>query len=137
MMFAVGHGRTVERCGSSGQSIRAKFEYFRSGRPRSDREYLTVAKLTAGVASLLMIAGAIVICYIPKESVNDFSLIIGSLFGGGVLSIFLLGFFTTRVGYGAALFWPNRRELNHLTVWTMERKSGRSPRLIPDAVKEP
>lgn len=84
-----------------------------------------------------MIAGAIVICYIPKESVNDFSLIIGSLFGGGVLSIFLLGFFTTRVGYGAALFWPNRRELNHLTVWTMERKSGRSPRLIPDAVKEP
>ena len=160
----------------------------RFGRPRSDREYLTIAKLTAGVASLLMIAGAIVICYIPKESINDFSLIIGSLFGGGVLSIFLLGFFTTRVGYravllgtgvalacnvylmlntfgwlpealklpvhsywttiivnavllpvgyGAALFWPNRRNLNHLTVWAMERKARKSPQLIPDGVKEP
>lgn len=105
MMFAAGHDRTAERCGSSEQSIRAKFEYFRFGRPRSDREYLTIAKLTAGVASLLMIAGAIVICYIPKESINDFSLIIGSLFGGGVLSIFLLGFFTTRVGYRAVLLW--------------------------------
>jgi SSS family solute:Na+ symporter len=160
----------------------------RFGRARSDREYLTIAKVTAGIASLLMIGGAIVICYIPKESINDFSLIIGSLFGGGVLSIFLLGFFTTRVGYhavllgtgvalacnvylmlntfgwlpealklpvhsywttiivnavllpvgyGASLFRPNRRNLNRLTVWTMERSAKRTSRLIPAGVKEP
>ena len=142
----------------------------RFGRVRSDRDCLVIAKLIAGAASVLMIGGAIAICYIPKESMNDFGLIIGSLFGGGVLSIFLLGFFTTRVGncavitgtavalacnfylmlntfgwlppvlalpvhsywttiivnavsfpvaYGVALFRPNRRNLERLTVWTL------------------
>ena len=75
----------------------------RFGRPRTDREHLVIAKLIAGAASVLMIGGAIAICYIPKESMNDFGLIIGSLFGGGILSIFLLGFFSTRVGNRAII----------------------------------
>ena len=75
----------------------------RFGRPRSDQEHLVIAKIIAGIASIFMIGGAILICYIPKESMNDFGLIIGSLFGGGIMSIFLLGFFTTRVSNRAVI----------------------------------
>lgn len=68
-----------------------------------DRTALRHARLYALLATLIMIAGAIGICYIPKESVNDMSLIVSSLFGGGMFAIFLLGFFSTRVGNRAIL----------------------------------
>lgn len=75
----------------------------RFGKPRSDARCLAIAKWVACAAGVMMIAGAYIIIYIPKESVNDFGIIIGSIFGGGMLAIFMLGFFTTRVGYRALL----------------------------------
>ena len=75
----------------------------RFGRPRSDAQYLKIAKGIACAAGLFMILGAIGINYIPKESMNDFGLIVGSMFGGGMLAVFLLGFFSTRVGNRAIL----------------------------------
>ncbi|MGE4564971.1 MAG: sodium:solute symporter, partial [Victivallaceae bacterium] len=75
----------------------------RFGKPRSDAHCLAIAKWVACAAGVMMIAGAYIIVYIPKESVNDFGIIIGSIFGGGMLAIFMLGFFTTRVGYHALL----------------------------------
>ncbi len=70
----------------------------RFGRERSDRECLRFAKAVACVTGMLMIAGAVGIYYIPdKESMVNFGIIIGSMFGGGMFAIFMLGFFTTRV----------------------------------------
>ncbi len=65
---------------------------------RTDKEYLSIARKLSITAGVLMIAGSVVINYIPKESINDFTLIVSSLFGGGMLAIFMLGFFTRRVG---------------------------------------
>ena len=109
---------------------------------------------------------------------NDFGLITSSLFGGGILSLFLLGFFTTRVGnhailagmllavlgnvylmlnsfnflpaalclpihsywttilvnavaltagYLASFLWPNRKQLDGLTIWTAHRTGESRP----------
>ncbi|MEM9672680.1 MAG: sodium:solute symporter [Bacteroidota bacterium] len=70
---------------------------------RSDRTYLRVARFIAIGVSLLMVSGAVFFSAIEKESVNDLSWIVASVFGGCLVGLFLLGFFTTRVGYRAAL----------------------------------
>jgi len=70
---------------------------------RSDRTYLRVARFIAIGVSLLMVGGAVFFSAIEKESVNDLSWIVASVFGGCLVGLFLLGFFTTRVGYRAAL----------------------------------
>jgi len=70
---------------------------------RTDRNYLRAARFIAIGVSLLMVGGAIFFSAIEKESVNDLSWIVASVFGGCLVGLFLLGFFTTRVGYRAAL----------------------------------
>ncbi|MCL4205277.1 MAG: sodium/solute symporter [Pirellulaceae bacterium] len=69
---------------------------------RSDRYYLGAARLTATLAAVLMIAGALVFAVLPKESMNDVSLIVTSIFGGCLMGLFMLGFFTRRVDGAAA-----------------------------------
>jgi SSS family solute:Na+ symporter len=70
---------------------------------RDDRQYLSSAKRIAIFVSLLMIGGAVFFSVIEKESINDISWIVSSVFGGCLVGLFLIGFFTTRVGYRAAL----------------------------------
>ena len=50
-----------------------------------------------------MILGAILFSSIQKESMNDLSWIVASVFGGCLLGLFMTGFFTTRIGNRAAL----------------------------------
>ncbi|WKN43176.1 sodium:solute symporter [Tunicatimonas pelagia] len=69
---------------------------------QSDRRYLLAARLIAIGVSILMIGGAVFFSTIEKESINDLSWIVASVFGGCLVGLFLLGFFTTRVGYRAA-----------------------------------
>lgn len=71
-------------------------------RGRSDRFYLNAARLIAVMASLLMVAGALLCSSIEKESMNDLSWIVASVFGGCLLGLFMTGFFTTRVDQTAA-----------------------------------
>lgn len=71
-------------------------------RGRSDRFYLRAARLTAALAAALMIAGALLFAVLPKESMNDVSLIVTSVFGGCLMGLFMLGFFTRRVDGTAA-----------------------------------
>lgn len=73
----------------------------RYGKVRSDKSLLFIAKSLAVATGVCMILGAVLLDSIPKESINDFCLIIASMFGGGKLAIFLLGFFTTRVSHKA------------------------------------
>lgn len=69
---------------------------------RSDRYYLWTARLIATCAALLMILGALIFVRLPKESMNDISLIATSIFGGSLMGLFMMGFFTCRVdGYAA------------------------------------
>ena len=74
--------------------------YFLPG--RDDRTYLRIAQGIAVVAAVLMIAGAIVIAKLGQESTNDLNWLLTSVFGGCLVGLFLIGFFTTRVGSAAA-----------------------------------
>ncbi|MFG0249159.1 MAG: sodium:solute symporter [Phycisphaeraceae bacterium JB051] len=64
---------------------------------REDRYYLKLAWVIATLVGFAMIIIAIVFYYTPKESVVDTLILVGSLVGGPVLAMYLLGFFTTRI----------------------------------------
>lgn len=70
---------------------------------RSDQYYLRAARWTASVAAIAMIIGALLIAKIPRESMTDLIWITSSIFGGCLVGLFMVGFFTTRVGSRAAL----------------------------------
>lgn len=72
---------------------------------KSDRHYLKVAWVSAAVAAALMIAGAIVFAKSESKTFQDTAVILGSLFSGGLLGLYMLGFFTKKgdarsVGFG-------------------------------------
>lgn len=64
---------------------------------RSDEWYLKSARVVATVVTVLAVLGAILFSRIEKESMNDLSLIVTSVFGGCLMGLFLLGFLTKRV----------------------------------------
>lgn len=64
---------------------------------RSDRFYLRAARAIVLVAAGGMIAGGLIFAGLPKESMNDVSLIVTSIFGGCLMGLFMVGFFTRRV----------------------------------------
>ncbi len=66
---------------------------------RDDGFYLLSARIIGAAASALMIVGAIIFSAVPKESMNDLSWIVASVFGGCMMGMFMLGFFTKRVDY--------------------------------------
>jgi len=68
-------------------------------RGRDDRFYLLAARIIGAGASALMVVGAIIFSAVPKESLNDLSWIVASVFGGCMMGMFMLGFFTRRVDY--------------------------------------
>jgi SSS family solute:Na+ symporter len=71
---------------------------------RDDRYYLRTARIIAGLVTIIIILGAIVFSRIEKESMNDVSLIVTSLFGGCLMGLFVLGFFSRKVdGLSATL----------------------------------
>lgn len=63
----------------------------------SDKMLLRGAQMIACIVAVLVVSGAIIFSSITKESMNDASLIVTSAFGGCLMGMFLLGFFTTRV----------------------------------------
>jgi SSS family solute:Na+ symporter len=64
---------------------------------RDDAYHLMMARWFAVFAAAVMIVGAIIFQYLPRECMVDLGFILASVFGGCVLGIFMLGFFTTRV----------------------------------------
>ena len=63
----------------------------------SDKYYLITAKLISIGVTVLVILGAIIFSRVDKESMNDVSLIATSIFGGCLMGLFMLGFFTRSV----------------------------------------
>ncbi len=65
---------------------------------RDDRTYLRIAQGISLLAGLVMIAGAVLISFSGQESTNDLNWMLTSVFGGCLVGLFLVGFFSTRIG---------------------------------------
>ncbi len=72
-------------------------------RGRDDRFYLRWARIVAVLASVVMVLGAVFFSSIEKESMTDLSWIVASVFGGCLLGLFMVGFFTTRIDNRSAM----------------------------------
>ena len=84
---------------------------------RDDRHYLRVAWWIAGAASLAMIAGATALLYAEGPTLQDISIKLTSLLGGGLLAIYGLGFLT-RIG-DARSVWGGIACTTAFTLWTL------------------
>ena len=98
---------------------------------RADRHYLHVAWVIAGAASAAMIGGAMVLASVETKTLQDTGTILTSLLGGGLLGMYLLGFFTRKgdarsvgAGIGATLLF---------TTWTLLSRY----ELLPEALRFP
>lgn len=65
-------------------------------RDREDQHYLHVAWAAAAVASGVMMGGAVLMLSATGPSLQDISIRLTSLLGGGMLGIYLIGFLTRR-----------------------------------------
>lgn len=65
---------------------------------RDDRFYLRAARWVAAGSIVVMTLGAFTFSRIEKESMNDVSLIVSSVLGGALTGLYMIGFFTRRVG---------------------------------------
>ncbi len=63
---------------------------------RPDRHYLRVARIIAALVSLIMGCGALLLLATETKTLQDTATILLSLLAGGLLSIYLIGFFSTR-----------------------------------------
>ena len=72
-------------------------------RPRDERHYLIVGRWSSVVLSAVMIAVALTIHAMRSETLMDLQTLVYSVVSAGLLSLFLLGFLTVRVGSRAAL----------------------------------
>ena len=82
-----------------------------------DRHYLHVAWLVAGLASVAMLGGAVWMLEAEGPSLQDISIRLTALLGGGLLGIYLVGFFT-RVG-DARSIWCGIAATAGYTLWTV------------------
>jgi solute:Na+ symporter, SSS family len=84
---------------------------------REDRHYLRVAWLAAAIASAAMLGGAILMLEARGPSLQDISIRLTSLLGGGLLGIYSIGFFTRRGD--ARAIWCGIASTVLFTLWTM------------------
>ena len=84
---------------------------------RDDRHYLRAAWAVAAVASAAMIGGAVLLLQAEGPTLQDVSIKLTALLGGGLLAIYLLGL-TTRIGDARAV-WGGIGCTAAFTLWTM------------------
>ena len=71
---------------------------------REDSYYLKAAHGIAAVVTVMVVLGAIFFSNLEKESMNNISLIVASVFGGCIMGLFMMGFFTRRIdGFSATI----------------------------------
>ncbi len=98
---------------------------------KTDKHYLKVARLIATLTSVLMIFGAIVLMDAQTKTLQDTATILVSLVSGGILGIYLLGFFTLKGD--ARAVWVGLLCTALFTLWTVLAKKG----LLPDGWSMP
>ena len=95
---------------------------------KSDRHYLKVAWFMAAVASVFMIGGAIVLLEIQTQTLQDTANILVSIFAGGMLGLYLLGFFT-KMGTSESV-WFGIICTSIFTTWTILSSKGVLPEFL-------
>ncbi len=86
----------------------------------SDKHYLFSAKIIAMLASLCMIIGAVLLMEAQTKTLQDMATILVSIVSGGILGVYLLGFFTT-VG-DARSVWAGLSMSMLFTTWSVLSK---------------
>lgn len=95
---------------------------------RDDRHYLRVARYVAAAVTLVMILGALWLNGADTHTLQDTSTILVSLFGGGMLGLYLLGFLT-KGGDAKAAWWGIGATLA-FTTWTVLTNKGALPAIL-------
>ncbi len=95
---------------------------------RDDRHYLKVAWLVAATAAAFMICGAIILSKSETRTMQDTATILISLFGGGLLGMYLLGFLTTKGD--ARSVWFGIICTVAFTGWTILAKNDMLPAVL-------
>ena len=98
---------------------------------RDDRHYLRVARAVAVAVTGLMILGALWLNGAHTHTLQDTSTILVSLFGGGMLGLYLLGFLSRR-GDARAAWWGIACTMI-FTFWTVLTNEG----MLPAALSAP
>lgn len=107
--------------------IYKRFFHFNNGREKEDKHYLLVAKLIAVIVSIIMIMGAMFLMNAETKTLQDTATILVSIISGGVLGIYLLGFFTNQGD--ARSIWSGLILTALFTIWTILVKKD----LLPDS----
>jgi SSS family solute:Na+ symporter len=89
---------------------------------QDDEHYLKIAKRIAAVTSLLMIFGAMILMNAQTRTLQDTATILVSILSGGILGVYLLGFFTTRGD--ARAVWCGLIFTGLFTGWTILSNKG-------------
>lgn len=63
---------------------------------QTDKHYLHVAWIIASLGAISMVGGAILLANAESKTLQDTGVILASLVGGGLLGMYLLGFFTNK-----------------------------------------
>ena len=106
--------------------------YRRHIRPgQEDKHYLYVAWALAALVSCLMIVGAIYINQADTKTLQDTATVLASLLGGGLLGLYLIGFFATKGDARSA--WVGIAVTMVFTLWTILDKRG----LLPESLSLP
>ena len=98
---------------------------------KEDKHYLHVAWLVAGIASIFMVIGAIILIYSDTKTIQDAATILSSIVMGGVFGMYLLGFVTERANSKSV--WLGIAVTFVFSVWTILSKQG----VLPDSLTVP
>ncbi|OUR88420.1 sodium:solute symporter [Gammaproteobacteria bacterium 42_54_T18] len=89
---------------------------------QEDKHYLHVAWGVAAIVSCFMIAGAIYINQADTKTLQDTATVLASLLGGGLLGLYLIGFFSKKGDARSA--WMGIAVTMVFTLWTILDKKG-------------
>lgn len=98
---------------------------------KDDKHYLKAAWVIASVTAVLMISGAVYLAHAETKTLQDTATILTSILGGGLLGLYMIGFFTKQGDARAA--WAGLVSTMVFTSWTVLSKYN----LLPDAVSVP
>jgi len=94
---------------------------------KEDKHYLRIAQLIALIVSIIMILGAMLLINAQTKTLQDTATILVSIISGGILGVYLLGFFT-RQGDARAV-WSGLLLTALFTIWTILAKNN----VLPDS----
>ena len=98
---------------------------------QDDKHYLRAAWVIAAFSAILMIGGAIYLANAETNTLQETGSVLTSILGGGLLGLYLIGFFTQHGDARAA--WAGLISTMIFTSWTILSKKG----LLPDSISVP